>query len=50
MRDSAGVYRSWPTSAITYKVDNPAEAHVAALARYTDNDIHNVLAYIQTLK
>lgn len=50
MRDSFGVYHSWPTTAITYKIDRPADAHVAALAKYTDKDIHNVLAYIQTLK
>ena len=50
MRDSFGTYHSWPTSVITYKVNNPAEAHVTALSKYTDNDIHNVLAYIQTLK
>ena len=50
LRDASGVYRSWPTSAITYRVDDPAEAHVVAMSRYTDNDIHNVLAYMQTLK
>ncbi|MGI4853393.1 MAG: c-type cytochrome [Janthinobacterium lividum] len=50
MRDSFGQYHSWPTTAITYKVDDPAEAHVVALSKYTDNDIHNVLAYVQTLK
>ncbi|MGI4756591.1 MAG: c-type cytochrome [Janthinobacterium lividum] len=50
MRDSFGVYHSWPTTAITYKVDSPVDAHVAALAKYTDSDIHNVLAYMQTLK
>ena len=50
MRDGFGVYHSWPVSAITYKVNNPAEAHVTALSKYTDDDIHNVLAYIQTLK
>lgn len=50
MRDSFGVYHSWPTSAITYKVDNPAEAHVTLLGKYSDEDVHNLLAYMQTLK
>ena len=50
MRDSFGNYHSWPTSAITFHVDKAADAHVAAMAKYTDDDIHNVLAYIQTLK
>lgn len=50
MRDSVGIYHSWPTSAITFKVTNPAEAHIALFSKYTDDDIHNVLAYIQTMK
>lgn len=50
MRDSAGAYHSWPTKAISFKIDNPLQAHVDALGKYTDDDIHNVLAYIQTLK
>jgi cytochrome c oxidase cbb3-type subunit III len=50
MRDSFGVYHSWPVSAITYHVDDPAEAHVTAMSKYTDEDMHDVLAYIQTLK
>jgi cytochrome c oxidase cbb3-type subunit 3 len=50
MKDAAGVYRSWPVGAITFQVDTPLEAHVTAMSKYTDDDIHNVLAYIQTLK
>jgi cytochrome c oxidase cbb3-type subunit 3 len=50
MKDSFGTYHSWPVGAITYKVDEPAEAHVTAMSKYTDDDVHNVLAYIQTLK
>lgn len=50
MRDSFGTYHSWPVSAITFHVDRPLDAHVTAMSKYTDDDIHNVLAYIQTLK
>ena len=50
LTDSNGTYRSWPVGAITYKVEKPADAHVVAMSKYTDDDIHNVLAYIQTLK
>ena len=50
MKDTAGIYHSWPVSAITFEVDKPLEAHVTAMSKYTDDDIHNVLAYIQTLK
>lgn len=50
LKDAAGTYHSWPTRSITYKIDNPVEEHVTALGKYTDDAVHNVFAYIQTLK
>jgi len=50
LRDSAGVYRSWSTSRVRFMVDSPADAHVELFSKYTDNDIHNLMAYLQTLK
>lgn len=50
MRDSSGNYKSWRTSDIKFKVDDPAEAHWNQLAKYSDDDIHNLLAYLQTLR
>jgi cytochrome c oxidase cbb3-type subunit 3 len=50
VRDSAGRYRSWPASQVQAKVDDPAEAHVELLAKYTDDDIHNLMTYLLTLK
>jgi cytochrome c oxidase cbb3-type subunit 3 len=50
MRDSDGMYRSWPTRAVRYSIDSPVDAHVALFPKYTDDDIHNLMAYIQTLK
>jgi cytochrome c oxidase cbb3-type subunit 3 len=50
MKDSLGQYHSWPVQAITYKIDDPAEAHVKAMSQYTDDDVHNLLAYMQSLK
>jgi cytochrome c oxidase cbb3-type subunit 3 len=50
LRDGAGTYRSWPVSAVKVKVDAPVEAHVALFPKYTDADIHNLMAYIQTLR
>ncbi len=50
VRDSVGIYRSWLRSSITAKVDRPLDAHVDAMSKYSDDDVHNVLAYIQTLK
>jgi cytochrome c oxidase cbb3-type subunit 3 len=50
MLDQDGWYHSWPVNAVRYKLDEPAEAHVTLLGKYTDDDIHNLMAYLQTLK
>ncbi len=50
LRDPSGRYQSWPTSDVKYAVDAPAEAHAALLGKYTDADIHNLMAYLQTLR
>jgi cytochrome c oxidase cbb3-type subunit 3 len=50
LRDSNGVYRSWPTNAVKFAIDSPVTAHVDQFPKYTDDDIHNLMAYIQTLK
>jgi cbb3-type cytochrome c oxidase subunit III len=47
--DSSGTYRSWPTDSVSYDVDSAVDAHVDLFSRYTDDDIHNLMAYIQTL-
>ena len=48
--DAAGDYRSWPMSKVKVTIENPLDAHIAQLAKYTNDDLHNVLAYLQTLK
>jgi cytochrome c oxidase cbb3-type subunit 3 len=50
MRDANGMYRSWPVGSVRYSVASPAEAHVAMFPKYTDADIHNLMAYLQTLR
>ena len=45
-----GWYRSFPASKVKFKVDSPADAHAELLAKYTDDDIHNLMAYLQTLR
>ncbi len=50
LRDADGWYHSWPVTEVTYKVDEPAAAHAELLAKYTDADIHNLMAFLQTLK
>jgi cytochrome c oxidase cbb3-type subunit III len=48
--DADGFYRSYPTRGATVTVDNPLDGHIALLPKYTNDDMHNVLAYLQTLK
>jgi cytochrome c oxidase cbb3-type subunit 3 len=48
--DSAGWYRSWRTGDVQYKVDAPVNAHVELFSKYTDADIHDLMAYLQTLR
>jgi cytochrome c oxidase cbb3-type subunit 3 len=50
LRDANNTYRSWPTSKVKYAVDAPVEAHVELFPKYTDDDIHNLMAYLQTLR
>lgn len=50
LTDASGWYRSWPTRGVTFTVDDPLQAHVEQLGKYTDADMHNVLAYLQTLR
>lgn len=48
--DSTGTYHSWRTRDVQYKVDEPVKAHVEQFPMYTDDDIHNLMAYLQTLR
>ena len=50
LTDTAGWYRSWPTTQVKFTVDDPRQAHVDQLGKYTDADMHDVLAYLQTLR
>lgn len=48
--DSSGWYRSWFKSNVKFKVNNPLEAHSEQLGKYSEKDMHDVLAYLQTLR
>jgi cytochrome c oxidase cbb3-type subunit 3 len=50
LRDAQGVYRSWPAGKVHYTIDAPVEAHVDLFSKYTDDDVHNLMAYLQTLR
>lgn len=52
LRDSSGDFHSFTRNGATPKVEvhDPLEAHTDMLRTYTDADIHNVTAYLVTLK
>ena len=50
IKDASGWYRSWPAKLVRFTVDDTLQAHVEQLGKYTDADMHDVLAYLQTLK
>ena len=50
LRDEHGTYRSWKASSVKYSVDSPVNGHVDLFSKYTDADIHNLMAYLQTLR
>ena len=48
--DAAGNYRSWPRGAVEVEVEDRLAGHRQLLEQYTDADIHNLTAYLVTLK
>jgi cytochrome c oxidase cbb3-type subunit 3 len=50
MHDSAHWYRSFPRESVTLDVRDPRAAHDELLPKYTDQEMHDVLAYLETLK
>ena len=45
-----GWYRSWPRARVQVEIHDPIAAHRALMPKYTDRDIHNVFAYLETLQ
>lgn len=51
LRDASGVYHSWTRQdGLRVDVRDPLAGHQELLPKYTDADMHNVLAYLVTLK
>ena len=50
LRDAEGYYRSFPRDAVKVDIQDPLAAHVQLLKQYTDKNMHDVLAYLVTLK
>ncbi len=48
--DPVGAPQTYQLSAVKLKVDNPLAAHFVQLGKYTDADMHNVYAYLESLK
>ena len=51
LRDASGDYHSFSRDAhLKVEVHDPLAAHAELLKKYTDADMHNLLAYLVTLK
>lgn len=50
IRDGAGWYRSWPRDEANAAVHDPLEKHRELITHYSDVDVHNLFAYLETLK
>jgi cytochrome c oxidase cbb3-type subunit 3 len=48
--DPLGARQVYQKSAVKVKVEDPLAAHFDQLGRYTDADMHNVYAYLESLK
>jgi cytochrome c oxidase cbb3-type subunit III len=50
LRTANGEFHEWPSDRVTVKVEDKLGGHRALLPKYTDADIHNMTAYLVTLK
>jgi len=50
IQDAGGWYHSWPLGSVKLDMKDPLAAHRSLLPKYTDSDMHNMLAYLETLK
>lgn len=50
LRQRNGWVREWNRHRVKVEIKDPLVAHVALLNKYTDKNIHDLLAYLETLK
>ena len=50
VHDAAGWYRSFSRENVTVDVQDPRAAHEGLLPKYSDQEMHDVFAYLETLK
>lgn len=48
--DDQGWYHSWPRDAVSVSIHDPLLPHRRLLDSYTETDMHNVFAYLETLR
>jgi cytochrome c oxidase cbb3-type subunit III len=48
--DPSGARQTYQRDAVNVTIENPISAHFAQLGKYTDSAMHNVFAYLDTLK
>jgi cytochrome c oxidase cbb3-type subunit 3 len=48
--DDAGERHEWATDEVGFAIDDPMDAHFEILGRYTDEDMRDVYAYLETLR
>jgi cytochrome c oxidase cbb3-type subunit 3 len=50
LRDRNGWVHTWARNAVNVEIQDPLAAHVSLLTKYTDENIHDLFAYLETLK
>jgi cytochrome c oxidase cbb3-type subunit 3 len=50
LRDAEGWYHSWPIHSVRVAVHDPLTAHRELLEKYSNVDVHNLFAYLETFK
>jgi len=50
LRDAEGYYRSFSRDLVKVDIQDPLAGHVQLLRQYTDKNLHDLLAYLVTLK
>jgi hypothetical protein len=48
--DTGGRYHQWPRNQVKVEIEDRLGGHRALLPKYSDADIHNLTAYLVTLK
>jgi cytochrome c oxidase cbb3-type subunit 3 len=50
LTDGSGKVHYWPRADVRVEIEDHLEGHRALLPKYSDDDIHNLTAYLETLK